>query len=113
MTSTAHGVSRVSPVCSGPALFVLGVVLASAPACDSAERYRAADAGTVPDASDAEDARPDEPPDECEEQEDGARCGDGEYCREGRCQNNRCGDGLRVGGESCDDGNQSAGDGCD
>lgn len=44
---------------------------------------------------------------------DGTSCGTGKICVGGSCNTSRCGDGVRVTGEDCDDGNTTNLDGCD
>lgn len=51
--------------------------------------------------------------DECDEAEDGVRCGEDRHCIDQRCVFNTCGDGVRAGDEECDDGNEALGDACD
>lgn len=44
---------------------------------------------------------------------DATECGDGYVCRDARCVSARCGDSNVDADEECDDGNLTAGDGCD
>ena len=44
---------------------------------------------------------------------DGASCGMAKICRKGVCGDVRCGDGIPTAPEECDDGNMTAGDGCE
>lgn len=50
--------------------------------------------------------------DSCKGKKNGTSCGEGLHCVADRCQNNTCGDGIVGGDEVCDDGNESADDGC-
>jgi cysteine-rich repeat protein len=49
---------------------------------------------------------------QCDQAADGTSCGDARHCIFGVCADNLCGDGVRAGQESCDDGNDRDGDGC-
>jgi cysteine-rich repeat protein len=60
-----------------------------------------------------QDAAP--PSKRCGGDEDGGgiECDADRHCVDGQCMFNTCGDGVRAGGEECDDGNEITGDGCD
>lgn len=48
----------------------------------------------------------------CTAVDGGASCEAGFHCAEGQCVRDYCGDSIQNGNETCDDGNQRAGDGC-
>jgi len=49
----------------------------------------------------------------CDQAADGTVCGQEMHCIFNACVENACGDGIRAGSESCDDGNERNHDGCD
>ena len=68
-----------------------------------------------PDASDTDsgvDNDAGEAPVNCVEAEAGERCGNNRFCIAHMCMFNICGDGVVLGDEACDDGNQNLGDDC-
>lgn len=90
----------MSHPCSGARLVVLCAALALAACGGSVEE---------PDGSvDGSSA-----PGLCGDIADGGACGDGGVCVAGSCLVQRCGDGVVTGAEECDDGNETAYDGCE
>jgi cysteine-rich repeat protein len=85
---------------------LLGLSLfASVVACSAPERTFSPDDG----GADGNTATVD-----CKGKADGTDCGGGQICLKGECASSSCGDNFvnTAGGEECEDGNMSSGDGC-